>query len=243
MKKTLLVAAFALAGSIAFAQKPSAGDKTVETSILFQTGTAPVSFFTPNLRGRYFLSDDLALRVSFLFESNKETFNFTEKPDGTGGKGFTTNKTSSFTFAPGIEKHFEGTSKLSPYIGGVLGLTLDGASSEWDNTLDGGNTFTNGTKFKVDGATVDYVDGPDPINLVALAGPSIGVSLVLGADYYVTDALYIGAEVLWGWQTSSSKEVTIESTTGAGTNKSVLPKSSQSGFGIATSGLRLGWKF
>ena len=54
MKKTLLVAAFALAGSFAFAQKPSAGNKTAEVNLNFQTGTAPIGYNLPaELRLRY----------------------------------------------------------------------------------------------------------------------------------------------------------------------------------------------
>jgi outer membrane protein W len=232
MKKTLLLAAFALAGTFAFAQKPASGDKTVETSILLQTGTAPVSFATPNLRLRYFIADDLAARVSFVYESFKSTENFTEKTDGTGGTGSVVTKASSFTFAPGIEKHFEGTSRLSPYVGGVLGLTFNGASEEWENS--DGTKYAKDVKATIDGANTNG----------DAAGTAIGVSLVLGADYYITDGLYLGAEVLWGWETVSIKESTTTLTAAGGaTTKIVTPEGSASGFGILTSGVRLGWKF
>lgn len=231
MKKTLLLAAFALAGTFAFAQKPASGDKTVETSILLQTGTAPISFATPNLRLRYFIADDLAARVNFLYASTKSVSNFSANPDGTGGDGSATEKSSTFTFSPGIEKHFEGTSKLSPYVGGVLGLSFMGASEEWENSANG-TSYTNGAKATIDGGNSSG----------DMAGTAIGVSLVLGADYYVTDALYLGAEVLWGWSTMSGKDVTTEITNGA-TVKTITPGGSSSGFGIATSGVRLGWKF
>lgn len=233
MKKTLLLAAFALAGTFAYAQKPSQGDKTVETSILLQTGTAPVSFATPNLRLRYFIADDLAARVNFVYESFKSTDNFTENADGTGGTGSAVAKSSSFTFAPGIEKHFEGTSRLSPYVGGVLGLTFAGASEEWENSANG-TSYTKDVKATVEGANTSG----------DVAGTGIGVSLVLGADYYITDALYLGAEILWGWETVSIKESTTTVTAAGGAStKTVTQGGSASGFGIATSGVRLGWKF
>jgi outer membrane protein W len=233
MKKTLLLAAFALAGTFAFAQKPASGDKTVETSILLQTGTAPISFATPNLRLRYFIADDLAARVNFLYESSKVVGNFTENTDGTGGKGSATTKYSNFTFSPGIEKHFEGTSKLSPYVGGVLALSFMGASEEWENSANG-TSYTKDVKATIDGANTDGDN----------AGSAIGVGLVLGADYYVTDALYLGAEILWGWETASLKESTTTVTAAGGAStKTVAQGASASGFGIMTSGVRLGWKF
>jgi hypothetical protein len=185
------------------------------------------------LRLRYFIADDLAARVSFVYESFKETTNFTENADGTGGKGSAVAKGSSFTFAPGIEKHFEGTSKLSPYVGGVLGLTFEGASEEWENSANG-TSYTKDVKATVEGANTSG----------GVAGTAIGVSLVLGADYYITEALYLGAEVLWGWQTVSIKESTTSVTAAGGaTTKTVTPEGGISGFGIATSGVRLGWKF
>ncbi|MCU0441740.1 MAG: hypothetical protein MUE96_05025 [Bacteroidia bacterium] len=233
MKKTILSLAMVAMGVAAFAQKPAAGDKTIETSLLFQTGTAPISLFTPNLRARYFIADGLAARVEFVFESDKTTTNFTENADGTGGKGSAVAKSSSFTFAPGIEKHFAGTEKFSPYVGATIPLVFAGASEEWENSANG-TTYTQGVNATIDGATSGGIR----------AGSSIGVNLVLGADYYFTDAIYLGAEIQWGWATSTDKESTttvkVPNTPDA---KTVTPEAKASGFGIATSGIRLGWKF
>jgi hypothetical protein len=232
MKKTLLLATLSLASAFAFAQKPSSGNKTVETSILLQTGTAPIQFITPNLRLRYFITNDLAARVSFLYESTKLTENFIENQDGTGGKGSSTIKSSSFTFAPGIEKHFKGVSRLSPYMGGVFGLTLNGASEEWENS--DGDSYEKDVKATFKGVN----------SLEGFAATIIDVNLVLGADYYITDGLYLGAEILWGWQTVSIKESTITMSVGGNPAvQAVTPEGSASGFGINNSGIRLGWKF
>lgn len=233
MKKMILSLAMVAMGVAAFAQKPAAGDKTLETQLLFQTGTAPISLFTPNIRARYFLADDLAVRVSFVFESDKTTANFNENADGTGGKGEAVAKSSAFTFAPGIEKHFAGTEKFSPYIGATIPLVFQGASEEWKNSTNG-TTFTNGTNATIDGAN----------SAGFRAGSSIGVNLVFGGDYYFTDAIYLGAEFQWGWATTTLKEsTTTVKTTGLPDAKTINPEDKQSGFGIATAGIRLGWKF
>lgn len=233
MKKTILSLAMVAMGVAAFAQKPAAGDKTIETSLLFQTGTAPVSLFTPNLRARYFIADGLAARVEFVYESDKTTTNFNENADGTGGKGSAVAKSSSFTFAPGIEKHFAGTEKFSPYVGATIPLVFAGASEEWENSANG-TTFTQGASATVDGANTAG----------DRAGMGIGVNLVLGADYYFTDAIYLGAEIAWGWASVTAKEATTTAkATGVADVKTILPEAKVSGFGIATSGIRLGWKF
>lgn len=72
---------------------------------------------------------------------------------------------------------------------------------------------------------------------------SIGVDLILGADFYVTESLYVGAEILWGWSTMTMKEEVTEIKSSGATTKVVDPEAKLSGFGIGTSGIRLGWKF
>jgi hypothetical protein len=72
----------------------------------------------------------------------------------------------------------------------------------------------------------------------------IGVNLVLGADYYFTDAIYLGAEIQWGWASVTLNEATTTvKATGAPDAKEIDQEAKVSGFGIGTSGIRLGWKF
>lgn len=75
------------------------------------------------LKGRYFLKNDLALRGSLgLNHLNEST--------ATGDR-----KTTEFSLAAGVEKHFKGTRRLSPYVGAELnfkhiGQSISGRSTE-----------------------------------------------------------------------------------------------------------------
>lgn len=232
MKKTLLVAAFALAGSFAFAQKPSAGNKTAEVNLNFQTGAAAVNYNLPaELRLRYFLSDNAAVRIRFGLSSstNKSAVsNNTTTADITDKSGF------GLTLTPGYEMHFEGTSKLSPYAGAQLGIGLAGSSSR---------DVTNA-----------HVMSPNPGDIVVgdsystKTGStfSLNLGLMMGADYYIADGVYIGGEFglgLFGMSSTGEGETTIKiGSSNPATTKA--PKSSTSQlFGVTTGGVRLGFVF
>lgn len=235
MKKILVLAQFVAIGFASFAQKATSGDFTLETQLNFQTGTAPISLFTPNIRARYFLSDDLAARAQFAFISSSDKTEDAENQDGTGKVGTRTQKSSTFTFKPGIEKHFAGTSKFSPYVGAELNFVFNSASEEWDN-YDPSVGFSNGTKATITGAH----DGFDGQNYNGPRGSrTFGFNLIAGADYYFTEAIYLGGEFTWGYAMTSQRDVEVE----VGSQKSKALGGSESGFALFTTGIRLGMKF
>src|SRR5688572_13378152 len=89
--------------------KPASGDITMEANVNLLNGNVNLSNSLNQIRGRYFLSDDMAFRLgtNIRYRSDDPEVNI---------------KTSTFEFslAPGIEKHFAGTNRLSPYIGADL---------------------------------------------------------------------------------------------------------------------------
>lgn len=86
--------------------KPSQGQVTTEFALSFKGSDALVGLKDGNLRGRYFLKDDLALRAGLGFGVNSVK-------DGM--------KDNSFNVGVGLEKHFTGTERLSPYVGAEVG--------------------------------------------------------------------------------------------------------------------------
>lgn len=231
MKKTLLVAAFALAGSFAFAQKPSAGNKTAEVNLNFQTGTAPIGYNLPaELRLRYFLADNSAVRIRFGVLSTSAKSSVT---NGTNTSDITDKSGLGFSITPGYEMHFEGTSKLSPYAGAQLGISVSGkASREVTNANVSnpgpGSITVDDTYKKTDGSTF-----------------GLNLGLMMGADYYITDGVFLGAEFglgLFGMTSTGEGETVIK--TGATTTTTKTTKSSTSQlFGVTTGGVRLGFVF
>lgn len=224
MKKLLLVVAFAAVGTIAFAQKPTSGNKTVEIGLSSVIGT-PVSANNPAgvpvgvLKGRYFMSDNMAIRGSFGVGMGSTTTTAANTEE-------TVTKTTGFAIGAGIEKHLAGTSKLSPYIGAELGFGIASGSTEITNF--GG---TAGDKQTTTGG------GTSNLRLNAM----------LGADYWIVEKVYIGAELgmtLFGSSTVADTE--IETTAGGATAKVTVKGNSGSNFGIAPAALgmvRIGLMF
>jgi hypothetical protein len=137
--------------------KPGAGVKTLETNI-FGWGSSP------NLKLRKFLTEAKAIRYETIVSYHTNNF------PNNGGKSNSLN----ISYIPGIEKHFAGTSRLSPYIGLTLPLTLHLAN------------FENET-LKVNGATNSNASNRSYFNA--------GLDGLAGADLYVLKNFYVGFEV------------------------------------------------
>lgn len=235
MKKTLLSIALVATGLVAFAQKPVAGDKTAETSLNFQVGSAGVSYGAPELRLRYFLSEGAAVRLRLNLGSSSTTTHVTDGLNPVVTTAEVKNNTGfTFGITPGFEKHFAGTDKLSPYVGAQLPISFTGAA-----TTD----VTNAATASPTSASV--VSG-DEYHSKTGSTFGIGLGLLIGADYYFTDAVYLGAEMGLGiFNMSSTGKGSVEVKTGGTTTTSDGTESSSFDlFGIMPSGgVRLGFKF
>ncbi len=223
-KKVLMTVVLAGATTLAMAQKPTEGNPSsleVQVNLAGEGSTV----LAPSLKYRYFLSENLAIRFGLNYAGSKDTENFTENADGTGATGSTEYKESAFSVAPGIEYHFAGTDRLSPY----LGLAIAFGSGKYTETYDN----SDGTEY-VDGLTGDY---EAPIGV-------FGFSLLAGMDFYVAENLFLGAEFGWGSTSTTIKEASGSVSFGGTTTSYTEPehKSSTSGFS-AVGGLRLGWRF
>jgi hypothetical protein len=230
MKKTLLTLTAALVGTFAFAQKPVMGSKTAEVVLNLQTGTSGISYNLPGeLRLRYFMADKMAIRARIGLGSTSST----DKVSNAAGTTTAEIKKSSgfdIMLAPGIEKHFAGTSKLSPYYGAQLMFGYStGASTEVSNA----NNPTPTTGSVNSGDSYKSTDGS---NL------GLGLGLLLGADYYVTDGIFVGGEMGLGLFNMTSAGDGTEKVNSDPETKT-LGGSTFDLFGVTTGGVRLGFRF
>lgn len=237
MKKLLFSLAMLAAGVAAYAQKPASGDFTLETQLNLRFSDNPIGMTVPNIRARYFLNEGLAVRTQLSFTSNSSTINLTENQDGTGAKGSVVRSSSNFGFAIGAEKHFAGTDKLSPYLGALISFDMSGASEEWENA-----DVVNDTAIFVKDLKATITNGNEAGDRGSI---SFGLRLVAGADYYITDAIYIGGEFGWGYRMTSLSEVEASITPPGGTaTKFKSAGDSSSSIDLTPNGgIRLGIKF
>jgi len=133
------------------------------------------------------------------------------------------------TFMPGIEKHFTGSKKISPYVGmqGMLGYKTTSLSVEYQ---DNNSIYTETIKNDASGLGEGYM--------------AFGVGLFSGVDYYFVKKLYIGVELGYGLQYSK-----LLNTTRKDEHDSSSDTEHKNGYSIgaspylATGNIRLGWTF
>ncbi len=227
-KRVLLLAAIAAAvftTTDANAQdfKPAGGEKNIEVNFT-PMGNAPISI--NNLRFRYFSSSDMAIRVGFSVTSSSTTTPDV-KNQGTPNETELEDKSSSFGFSlnPGIEMHWEGTDRLSPYYGAELQFSTVSTSST-DQELDGVSATSSYESETTGGST------------------TFGLNLVLGADWYFSKSIYMGTEVGFGFSTTSTADDEVTNATGPNTPTVTTVNGSSFNLGPNfNSSIRLGFLF
>jgi hypothetical protein len=204
MKKLMFTLAIcSLAITSAQAQKQLGGEHNVEVN-LTPFGNGPIDGTT--FKYRNFLDDDKALRVSLTVGSTSDTYAYWQEGEATdlmneSGSDPTTEvspqlnletATNVIGLSVGYEIHFSGTDNLSPYFGVeayYLSETRNDKIESW-----GPNNTAN---VSLEDVWVVW----DVTNKQSKS--SMGLNLLFGADYYFSDAIYIGFEAGLGLGVSS----------------------------------------
>lgn len=230
MKKSILTSlCLALALSLFAADttrlKPVRG--TFTTQVGLSLATLNDNITSLGLNGRYFLKERLALRATVLLLTEKDEQHSTEFADGTGGSGKFTTTMQTTIFMVGVEKHFKGTRRLSPYIGVEAGYGLGSLKTAGENS--------SGQNF-----IADYSENE------ARKLAQINLGAFLGFDYWIADGIYLGIEYSFVGYFSSKVARSDRNMTNSGiTTHRVTPESKSSGMTTvnALPMFRLGWKF
>jgi hypothetical protein len=149
-------------------------------------GTTVGSLVPQNvLFGRYYLSSDLALRMTLGINSLSAKTHTVDSV-GTGIETIDDN-TSAFSFGigAGIEKHFAtSASRLDPYAGAEFQIGMLGSIK---------NEMTDNTEIPSPGTNTLVTS-----NTTWDGGMSWSFNLLGGFNYFFSDYFAIGAEVSWG---------------------------------------------
>lgn len=247
MKKLITLSAFIAFGFSANAQdyKPTKG--TVTTEVSLGNGSSINNFelqqitevTKPSLKFRYFLKDDVALRLGFSAtrEVKKSTPETTIDVTGVLAPASPPILTTSFSSQSffglnlGIEKHFKGSDRLSTYVGADI---LIGTSRNFTEVTNSANGNFISTKNENSGP-------PNPKE----ANVSFGLGLLTGADYYIAKKVYLGVEVGLAMVSKSKKDTIDTAVVGAITTVKTT-KDADGNFNIDTKlngGIRIGYQF
>lgn len=231
MKKVIL-AISAIAMSVAAnaqeftAYKPFQGNFTTEMGLTGGIFNSEIKLSEGALlRGRYFVTDQTAVRLGLNVTNQTTKENF-YKDLTSSVKGVATERNSAVVINAGYEKHFKGTNRLSPYVGGdvLLGFGGEKISGELTN----GNGYVE--NFYMDQKSSSF---------------SWGVRALVGADYYFAKNVYLGVEAGLGFMSTKFGKTTRETEIN-GVKATVETKSPGSTFELAPSvvtGVRLGFVF
>jgi hypothetical protein len=187
--------------------KPETGNKTFEVNFN-PFGATPVSF--SYLRFRYFLAPDLAARagVSLGLRGGGDNFSF------------------EYALLPGIEKHFRGTNRLSPFVGAELGIASRASS---------GSVSAAGNSRRVSGAWLDNSNR---------SFFNLSLNGILGCDYYISRHLYLGIEAGYGFSLLSSSDIATTDISGGTTTTNTNEGGTSYNLGPNfNSAIRLGFAF
>jgi len=181
MKKIILLSAIIITTNL-FGQKQEQDNVTLEFEFA-PLGAEPLKM--SGLRGRYFISDLSAFRLSLLVGG-------TYTPTDTEVEDMPTltdkDRTINFSINPGYEYHFDGTDKLSPYIGGELSYSNTSTKLS-DESYNATQIRTLTTKT---------------------SKSTIGLRILAGGDYYFTDKIYLGAELGFGFTRTGREKTSYE---------------------------------
>jgi hypothetical protein len=238
MKKLFTAVVLMLLSVTAFAQRPMAGMKS------FQFGISGIDNINVNanygttgsLLFRYYLADDLAVRVGINLSTDSDKEEDTTGTviaggpfgNGSGVSEETKTSTTDFALQLGVQKALGTGEKLEPYIGADLHFGISN-SKETENAeitdaaLAG---FANGDSYEFEDKSSSMYFGVVP---------------VVGFNYYFTENFGVGAEFGWGFLLSSEgygegTETTNIAGTSTTTEFTTGPKSNNSGFGTISSG-------
>jgi hypothetical protein len=251
MKKMLLMAAFAAASLFANAQDSTTSENTdlksskgsFATELNFNPFKGNLSFnnVLNQIKGRYFISSNLALRLGFNVNTIDSNLNY-GNPYGTQSS-FSSDerKSTSFGLNVGIEKHFKGTKRLSPYIGADVfwgtqsakqSLSNSGSTTNVKNGWIESTYYTNGTSY-----LYSY-------RIVQGAYTQFGLSAVAGFDFYMAKNFFLGYEFNLGYSKTDYKSPEVTTTGQNATPINYYSNNSTNKFGTSlVNGIRIGYIF
>jgi hypothetical protein len=208
---------------------------------LFQ-GELSLSNALKQVKFRYMYTQNSALRLGIIVDT-KKLVDDAENVYGTNPyKNKDTRTSTLIGLNFGLEKHFPGTKRLSPYIGGELSLGYKWSKEEYE---------TNGLKTTIKGAWQQYQtvqNSNGSYTYQTSTGErgffSYGLNFVTGFDFYMAKHLFIGYELEFGLTNKKYSDIDISYSGSSSTSSSTNYDSREFSLGPRIiNGIRIGYVF
>ena len=196
------------------------------------------------IKFRYMITGANALRLGVSTDSRR-VVNNAENVYGTSpSKDDETMTTTMIGINFGFEKHFTGTKRLSPYIGGELTVGY-----KWSKDVNETNTLTTTIK----GAWQQYQiiqTSNGSYSYTSYSGErgffSYGLNLVTGFDFYMANHLFIGYELEFGFIQKNYSNIDVTYSGSSSSSYSPSPDYNNKEFSFGPriiNGIRIGYVF
>lgn len=228
--------------------KPVAGMSALEITFnpaaVFNSSNGGSSFALPStfnglnqgIKYRNYWDENTVTRGTFLLGfQNESVATVLENSSGESVDATNTYFEWALQFKPGIEQHFAGTKRLSPYVGGELILGF-GSNKYTEQALNADDAIEEGS---IKNGNQDF--GGNAVYWNYINGFSIGAGLLAGFDYYIAQNLYLGVEINYAFIYNKANKV-VREVPGA---EAVETKTGSNWYFNPSTGasLRLGWAF
>lgn len=266
MKKTLFSIALAIVTTACYAQtskvivdttfltvdktqqslKPTKGSIVTELNFNPFKGNLSLNNALNQIKVRYFITSDIAVRLGFNASKKDSTSNI-NNPYGTQSISIKNERESTLIgLNLGVEKHFKGTKRLSPYVAADVSISSKSASQEIND---------NGSTTSIKNGWLETIYIPNNPNyytsqLQENAYTRYGINLIAGFDFYIAKDFFFGYEFNFNLSKTDYKNISAKVTgtnanTGQpSTNYNDTGKKSASTFGpTLINGVRIGYSF
>jgi hypothetical protein len=136
----MLVLVSLISATVAFAGDPKPLTQTGNKALLFDLGglaTLAAGNYGGGLGAKYYLSQDLAIRLSFGFNTSTQTTKNTQPTPLPANRLAESKLTSTeFTVGPAIVYNIAKSSTVAAYVGGMLSLTTSSDKRDGNDAID-----------------------------------------------------------------------------------------------------------
>lgn len=196
-------------GAMAFGQKQQADSKTLEVNFI-PFGEIPVAI--NGIKFRKFSDNYNAMRLEVsLGMTSDKTISMEEGANGLDddeANPLTTSRMGGFNISvrPGIERHLDGTNRLSPYVGAAL--NIDYSSNKTTNEFWSPDSRAALIDNNADNDFEDFTVWEQETKNGSLG---FGLSALAGMDFYFADNIYLGVEFGFGFGFTSQSNTKYSS--------------------------------
>lgn len=217
--------------------KASKGTFATELNVNPFGGEVNLNNSLNQIKVRYFISDLIALRLGFNVNIIRDLEDNNNPYGSNPFRYYYERKSTKTSVNFGLEKHFKGTKRLSPYFGADVSIENFSSSSDFDNqqiTLSTKNIWV----------IVSSNNNQQTFyNFNNRAYFQYGVNVFTGFDYYISKNFFFGYELTYGFAHTAYKTPEISSNGSTNTN---FYSSENTSFNVGTrllNGIRLGYNF